>query len=118
MKRSTKVALTLLVPAMTAFGCGGPTNTIHAPHDQKSASDCDTPAKPGEPEKTKCPPATTTQHGGSYGSGYRSSQRPWFGPIFGGSHSGSTSSSHGSSSSSHVSHGGFGSSGVHFSGGS
>ncbi len=116
MKRSTKIALTLLVPAMTAFGCGQPTQTIH-PQPHQAAQDCDVPAKPGEPEKPKCTPATTTSHGSHYGSGYRSSNSSWFGPIFGGSHSGSASSSHGSSGSSHVSHGGFGSSGFHFSSG-
>ena len=31
MKRSTKVALTLLVPAMTAFGCGSQTKTAQFP---------------------------------------------------------------------------------------
>ena len=112
MKRSAKVALTLLVPAMTAFGCGQSTATVNSPA-QHSAQDCDVPAKPGEPPKPKCTPTTTASHGSHYGS----SRGSWFGPIFGSSHSGS-SASHGSTSSSHVSHGGFGSSGSHFSGGS
>ena len=116
MKRSAKVALTLLVPAMTAFGCGQSTATVNSPA-QHSAQDCDVPAKPGEPPKPKCTPATTASHGSAYRSNYGSSRGSWFGPIFGGSHSGS-SVSHGSTSSSHVSHGGFGSSGSHFSGGS
>jgi hypothetical protein len=115
VKRSTKVALTLMVPAMTAFGCGtsAPVNQVGS---HQTATDCDTPAKPGEPEKPKCTP-TTSSHGSHYGPGYRSSRGSWFGPIFGGSHSSGVSSSHGSSSSSHVSHGGFGSSGSHFSSG-
>lgn len=31
MKKSTKVALTLLVPAMTAYGCGNQSKTVQAP---------------------------------------------------------------------------------------
>ncbi len=114
MKRSTKVALTLLVPAMTAFGCGQSSTSVNSPAAHQKDSDCDVPAKPGEPEKPKCTPATTASHG----SHYRSSRGSWFGPIFGGSHSGSATQSHGSSGTSHVAHGGFGSSGSHFSGGS
>jgi uncharacterized membrane protein YgcG len=110
MKRSTKVALTLLVPTMTAFGCGQPTQTIY-PQPHQAAQDCDVPAKPGEPPKPKCSPVTT-----SHNMHYGSSRGSWFGPIFGGSHSSSVSS-HASSGSSHVSHGGFGSSGFHFSSG-
>ena len=117
MKRSSKVALTLLVPAMTAFGCGHSNQAVH-PSAVQTAQDCGVPAQPGEPPKQPCTPATTTSHRSHYGSGYRSSGSSWFGPIFGGSHSGSASSSHGSTSSSHISHGGFGSSGGHFSGGS
>ena len=126
MKRSTNVALTLLVPVMTAFGCGRP---APPPMNQQVAADCNQLAKPGEPEKPKCNPVTTghgTTHGTGYGSGYRSSHGSWFGPIFGGSsyRSSSPVTSHGSTSTSHssgsssVSHGGFGSSGAHFSGGS
>lgn len=110
MKRSTKVVLTLLVPAMAAFGCGQSPTMYQSPGTHQTASDCDTPAKPGEPPKTNCPPGVT--HRSHYGS----SRSSWFG----GTHSGSASSalSHGSSGSGNVSHGGFGSSGFHFSGGS
>ncbi|MCX7421311.1 MAG: hypothetical protein NT013_17455 [Planctomycetia bacterium] len=131
MKRSTNVALTLLVPAMAAFGCSRPAPP--PPMNQQVAADCQQPAKPGEPAKPKCDPATATGSRTNYGSGshYRSSHGSWFGPIFGGSSYRSSSpvtshgaTSHGTTSTSHtsgsssVSHGGFGSSGAHFSGGS
>ena len=124
MKRSTNVALTLLIPAMASFGCSRP---APPPPQPQVVADCQQPAKPGEPEKPKCPPATATGYRSGYGSTshYRSSHGSWFGPIFGGSSYRSSSpvtshsaTSHGTTSSSHVSHGGFGSSGAHFSGGS
>ncbi len=103
MKRSTKVALTLLVPAMTAFGCGQSPTMVHSPAAHQTASDCDTPAKPGEPAKPKCTPATTG-HGSHYGS------------SFVGGRSGSAAT--GTSRVSSVSTGGFGRIGSFFSGGS
>ncbi len=110
MKRSTKVALTLLVPAMTAFGCGQSPTMVHSPGTHQTASDCDTPAKPGEPAKPKCSPATTG-HGSHYGS------------SFVGTRSGSAapSTSHGATGTSRVTSvpsGGFGRIGSFFSGGS
>lgn len=110
MKRSTNVALTLLVPAMAAFGCGHSTPNVNPPAAHQISSDCGTPAKPGEPAKPQCTPAPTqhTRYGGSHGF--------WFG----GSRSGTAAPapSHGATGTSSVAHGGFGSSGAHFSGGS
>jgi hypothetical protein len=113
MKRSTKVVLTLLVPAMTAFGCGQSPTMVHPPGSHQTANDCDTPAKPGEPAKRQCHPAATQ------GSHYGSSHGSWFG----GTHTQSAAppTSHGATSSSRVtsvSTGGFGRIGSFFSGGS
>ncbi len=110
MKRSTKVVLTLLVPAMTAFGCGQSPPMVHSPGSHQTASDCDTPAKPGEPAKAKCSPATT-----GHGSHHSSS--------FVGTRAGSAAPTtlHGTTSRSRVTSvpsGGFGRIGSFFSGGS
>lgn len=122
MKRSRTVALTLLAPAMVAFGCGQPAPPMNVPQaaGEQVANDCDVPAKPGEPEKVKCPPRGTGGHTTSHHSGYY--HRPSYGRS---SYSDSTvtpthptSSSTPSSSSSHVSRGGFGGLGSFFSGGS
>jgi hypothetical protein len=48
MKRSTQVLLTLMLPAIAAFGC----ETAKKPQVSKP-SNCSGPAKPGEPPKTE-----------------------------------------------------------------
>lgn len=112
MKRSTRVVLTLLAPAMAAFGCGQSTPPAYQDSGNQTSNDCSSPAKPGEPEKpVKCPvPASSIR----YGSSYRRS--PYI-PMFGGTSGGYSAPSH-ASSSSHTSWGGFGGSSSHFSGGS
>lgn len=108
MKRSANVMLTLLVPAMSAFGCGRqppPLVPQHAnqPANQQVAADCQVPAKPGEPEKPPCPPPDTTTsqgNGSTHGSYYRG--RSVFAPVFGGSRSVPTTPLHGTTSSSHI----------------
>ena len=53
MKRSTQVLLTLMLPAVAAFGC----DSAKKPPLAKPAN-CSGPAKPGEPPKTEvCVPA-------------------------------------------------------------
>lgn len=128
MKRSTNVALTLLVPAMAAFGCGHqPATPVHRGGVEQTAQDCDTPAKPGEPEKPKCEPKTQQQSSTRHSSYGRSSSysRPWFGGYNSGSTTSPSSTSVATShttgsthSTSHVSYGGFGHTGSHSSGGS
>lgn len=113
MKRSTKVVLTLLVPAMTAFGCGQLPTMVHSPGTHQTASDCDTPAKPGEPAKQPCHPAAT------HGSHYRSSHGSWFGGTH--TRNAAPTTSHGATGTSRVTSvpsGGFGRIGSFFSGGS
>gem|GEM_PF-5920972 len=147
MKRSTRVALSLLVPAMTAFGCGQRAQPPKPHHQDQTATTCDRPPQPGEAEKVPCPPPQTAQntnttHRSSYYHGYGA--RPaFFGPTIhlGGSstpvhttsgvtptpHSTTSGIAHStagtshathSTSSSHVSSGGFGRIGGAFSGGS
>ncbi len=163
MKRSTNVALTLLVPAMAAFGCSqqptpqetgraligqGPGG--HAAAGEKEEwetnSDCDLPAKPGEPDKTPCnsPESGTGSApvGHARSTGGYIGRRSYFPFFFGGFRSGgmNTAPSHSSTgtrpsqgtgtstgtsqphssgtSSSSVTHGGFGGTGSHLSGGS
>lgn len=127
MKRSTNVALTLLVPAMAAFGCGHqPAMPVNRGGVEQTAQDCDTPAKPGEPEKPKCKPATTGHTSSSHSYGRSSSySRPWFGGYNSGSTSAPSNASTATSpatgsthSASHVSYGGFGHTSSHVSGGS
>lgn len=155
MKKSTKVVLTLLVPAMTAYGCSNQSTT-----DQTSAILYASQAAIKIPMKCSCgrsfiaggdqvgkmvqcpnckqtltvpaggtPVATQTTpyYSRPYYSPYRSdsSYRGWFGgesshsasspPIDSGNHT--TGTSH-PPSNSHVSSGGFGGTGAHFSGGS
>lgn len=145
MKRSTRVALSLLIPAMTAFGCGQKPQPPKPRTQDQTASTCDRPPQPGEAEKTPCPPQQTTHHSSTRSSSYHGyGARPaFFGPSInlGGSsttthttssvnspshpttsgiaHS-TTGTSHAphSTSSSHVSSGGFGRIGSFFSGGS
>jgi len=58
MKRSTQVLLTLMLPAVAAFGC----ESAKKPQVAKPAN-CSGPAKPGEPPKTEfCDPATAQTH--------------------------------------------------------
>ncbi|MFM8574053.1 MAG: hypothetical protein ACKOAU_20825 [Pirellula sp.] len=77
MKRSTQVLLTLMIPAVAAFGCES------AKKPPVAKSDCSRPAKPGEPPKAEVcqDPSTASQtaRSGSYfpsiwywGSGSRS----------------------------------------------
>jgi len=68
MKRSTQVLLTLMLPAVAAFGCDSANKQGVA-----KASNCSGPAKPGEPAKTEfCDPATTRTHTARSGSYF-----PW-----------------------------------------
>lgn len=107
MKRSANIVLTLLVPAMTAFGCA----RAPMPNVQQGAVlDCDVPARPGEPEKQRCTPHTTGTHPHiPIQQPLRSSSHSWSS----GTHIGGTGST-----SSTVARGGFGGTGAHLSGGS
>ncbi|MFN4904921.1 MAG: hypothetical protein ACK5EO_01120 [Planctomycetota bacterium] len=56
MKRSTQVLLTLMLPAVAAFGCDAAKK-----QPPVAKANCSGPAKPGEPPKTEfCDPATAT----------------------------------------------------------
>ena len=101
MKRSSKVALTLLIPAMTAFGCSQkPVQVVNDP-TKPNATTCDQPAQPGEPPKQPCvQPATPGSNNYRTTHTYHSSYgaRPFFwgnlwgsGPSWG---SGSSSTGH------------------------
>lgn len=137
MKRCAKVVLTLLVPAMTAFGCG---QAQPPPEEVQSATPhCDVPKEPGPDGKVPppCPPpqahGTSQARSSYYHRPYygRSSSWGWFRSTAPSSHpstthtsgthttSTHTSTSHTSGTTHHsgsVSRGGFGSTGSHFSG--
>ena len=148
MKKSTKVALSLLVPAMTAYGCGNQPKTVQAPANAAISSmqgsmtipmkcSCGHSFTVGSEmagRTVQCPNCNRTLNvvaGGNqtsrYYRPYRS--RPSYWGWFGGDsrHSSSpppiASSNHTTGTShapsvSHVSYGGFGGTGAHISGGS
>lgn len=81
MKRSTKVALTLFLPAISSFGC----DTAKKPTFAKPTN-CSTPAKPGEPPKeTVCDPNAANQSNHNTVTHHRPSLFPWFWMWGGGS---------------------------------
>ncbi|MFN9625363.1 MAG: hypothetical protein ACK6AT_03745 [Planctomycetota bacterium] len=72
MKRSTQVLLTLMLPAVAAFGC----DSAKKQPPVAKAANCTGPAKPGEPPQTEfCDPATSTTR---TTHGPRISTAPWF----------------------------------------
>ena len=78
MKRSTKVALTLFLPAVASFGCDSAKKPTFA-----KPTNCSTPAKPGEPPKeTVCEPipgnTTANQSNHNTVTHHRPSVFPWF----------------------------------------
>jgi hypothetical protein len=133
MKRSRLVSLTLLTPAMLAFGCGQqppppmrPVARVANPNDGEPVQ-CDVPAKPGEPAKQPCPPGQATGAQGATTNRSHSTyfHRPIYRPSYLPSGSDSTSdtssvrsTSPSSSGSTRSTFGGFGSSGSRMSGGS
>jgi len=130
MKRSRLVSLTLLTPAMLAFGCGQqppppmrPVVRVANSNDGEAVQ-CDVPAKPGEPAKQPCPPGQTTgAQGTTTRTGSTYFHRPIYRPIYVPSVSHSTSDSSSVRSTSPASSrrstfGGFGSFGSRMSGGS
>jgi len=157
MKKSTQVALTLLVPAMTAYGCGSQTKTVQVPANTPMSQSQATMTIPvscscGHSFTTsgnmagktvqcpKCNQSLTVSANGSQAPSHNSSYRsgsynrrstyfPWFGGWAGGYDSQTSSSpsidsvshptgTNHTSSVSHVSSGGFGGTGAHYSGGS
>lgn len=92
MKRSTKVALSLLVPAITAYGCSNNPTTVQAPASG----------------------AISNVQGSNTIDNYPYRSRSGFFSWFGGSSSDPSTGT----SNRNVSHGGFGSTGARFPGGS
>ncbi|MFM9061907.1 MAG: hypothetical protein ACKOOI_02555 [Pirellula sp.] len=76
MKRSTQVLLTLMLPAVAAFGC----DSAKKQPPMAKAANCTGPAKPGEPPKTEfCDPATSTNRT-TYGPRISTGPGIWMSP--------------------------------------
>jgi hypothetical protein len=126
MKRSTKVALSLLVPAITAYGCSNNPTTVQAPASgaisnvqgsNTNLMNCScghsfTVSRDSVARTVQCPKCDRTLTVSQYNYPYRSSSGffGWFG--------GSRSDRSTGISNRNVSYGGFGSTGVRFFGGS